>query len=353
MNYLKHGNTTILSDEGMEDWVIHLITQCIDFNVKMTHTKLVLLKDSDSGFDKGNVGLAVVDMEGFILYWKRIVHLAEHYKKDGIAPIATMVHYIVDAVFHEMHHIESYHEDLTYTLSHKDEEERNAESVAKDLSIEFFKNTRLEVPMQDTPYIYKSNQLLITNLREYFNLTLGREEEWEPLPSVTTKVVTSADIGVVEPLDNVSTIAREIPAEITPEKAQALYLTCFDKIFSGCGSTTTGFNAPERIIDPVQSQGIVASAKKMNLSGVVQELPVVQYLSGMVFKSSKLPAYEFTLIDGKKRLLLPQNPTKRDVNGNLTSAAMVAQSGVKLGWIIDLASDTVILKYENGVLSNC
>ena len=351
MNYLKHGNTTILSDEGMEDWVIHLITQCIDFNVKMTHTKIVLLKDSCG--HKNNTGLAIVDIEGFVIHWKRIISVSEEYKRQGVAPIATLVHSIVDVVFHEMHHIESYHEDVAWTFSHREEEEKNANMVARDLSIDFFKNVKLEVPMQDTPYIYKSDQLLVTNLREYFNLILGDDEQWDSLPDITTKVVASEDIGVIEPSENTSTIPREIPATITSEQATALYLTCFDKIFNGCGPTTNGFDTPEKILEPVESQGIVAYAKKMNNAGVVQELPVVQSLSGMIFKSSKLPAYEFTLIDGKKRLLLPQNPTKVDNSGNLTPSAMIAQSGVKLGWIIDVASDEYILKYENGILSNC
>ena len=372
MNTLQHGNTTILSDDAIGDWVTHLITQCIDFYSRAKNTKVVLIKDAFGA--KDNVGLAIADIEGFLIYWKSILSTGELFKKDGVAPIATTVHCIVDTVFHEMHHVESYHEDRIWVLKHHDEEEDNANKVAKDLCVEFFRSTKLEVPLEDTPYIFKSGMDVITDLREYFNLLLDSGNTWGALVVESTTenpFYTPAAInpiaGVIDPLG--ATIqtpppptpppapapapAVTVTAEDFGTKAMALYNACFDHIFGGCIPTATGFAAPEKIVEPIITGGIVASAKMMNLSGVTQETPASDQIAGLVFKTSKLPAYEFTLTDGKRRKIIPQNPQKKNNTGEFTSMAIRAQAGEKIGYIIDAESNKFLLRYENGAFTPC
>ena len=358
MNYLKYGSTTILADDGVDDWMINLVTQCLDFNAKMSNTKLILLKRSLG--ENNIIGLTVDAMDGFILFLDSMDTIVDKHEKLGVAPIATKTHLIVDTVFHEMHHVESYHEDSDWVTKHVAEEEKNANEVAKSLDIEFFKTVRLDLPVEGIPYIFKSGLTLVADLREYFNILLDGDAEWDALPLplstwatdlVDEIVSVESDIGkqqtVVAP-----PVVLPVPMSMA-QTAKALYNECFDKIFNGCTPSANGFTAPEKILETISTRGIVASASMMNPSGIVKETPVVGLFSGLVFKTSKLPAYEFTLVDGKKRVIVPQNPNKKDANGAFTATAIRAQAGEKIGYIIDKATNKFIIRYENGNFIPC
>ena len=377
MNYLQHGSTTILADNGVDDWMIHLVTQCLDFNTKMNNTKLILLKRSLG--ENNHIGLTVDEMDGFILFLDSMDIVMDRHEKTGVAPVATKTHLIVDTMFHEMHHVESYHEDSDWVTKHESEEEWNANEVASSLCVEFFKLTKLEVPLQDVPYIYKSGLTVIADLREYFNVLLDDEAEWDalPLPLSTwaTNLVDRA-ISVESNIDPQQTVgnfddtpmttsrcnpsfdintytnnppAQEAPAETMGEKAMKLYNACFNKIFGGCLPSAEGFTAPEKILEAIPSQGIITSATITNQYGAPEETPIGATLTGLIFKTSKLPAYEFTLVDGKKRVIVPQNPTKRDANGAFTATAIRAQAGEKIGYIIDKEQTSSFFATKTGL----
>lgn len=342
MKCLKTATQAVITtDPTINDWVIRLVEQCLSFYSNSTKdTKIVLIKDTISR--DGNIGLTIADMEGFILYWQNIQGISAKHEKSGVNPYATEAHLIVDTIFHEMHHVSSYKEDYEWVLSHKEDEEEMANEVAKDLTLDFFKEIKVEIP-QNLPYIYKNEKEVITDLREFMNILLDEDNKWDALgaPPIITIEETS--------------ISPEAPAAIeiavNGEDALSLYTKCFNKIFNKCIPTHIGFNAAENIVEPITStNNIIKSAVVMAIDGTTYGSNV---LSGLIFKNSKLPGYDFILADGKKRRIIPQNPQKRDTAGNFTSNATKAQAGAKIGYVIDSASDKFLLKYENGTFTSC
>ena len=359
----------IIIDSGIEgeEWVKPLIEKCLNFYHKAAKNISVIMVKNKMPND-GKIGLTIEDIDGFIIYWQNMVRISKKYTNDGVNANATLAWLVVDTCFHEMHHCQSYHEDYEWTISHRDEEEENANEVAKDLCVEFFKTISIDVPIGNTPYWYKTNNEVLTNLREYFNILLDSENKWpdinvktpSPSPVPTSLTPHTSFDGIIDPLANITPAAQVEPTiatthltQITAQKAQQLYLKCFEKIFDGCCPTANGFNSPEKIFEPIPVSDVVVSASTMSTDGIVREQNVQGQLSGIIFKTSKLPAYDFTLSDGKQRRIIPQNPQKRNSSGHFTSGALRAQAGEKIGYIIDKTSNKFLLRYENGTLTPC
>jgi len=360
MNLFQHGTTSILTYDKIENWTTRLVTQCLNFYPEATkNIKIVIFKEFSRN---NNVGLALPDIEGFIIYWDTMLSMAEKHAKKGINPMATLTHLIADTVFHESHHVDSYYKDYEWTINNQKQEETDAEEISNKLCVEFFKEIPIEVPMGDLPYIYKNGVDIITDLREYFNILLDSDKKWEHLdvklitkpslsPTATTELKNSnPKRTIVYDIDPLAEKQPQQPTPITPQQAKNLYITCFNNIFGGCGPSSTGFNTPERILDPIQIPPIVKSTLMMGYDGNTKVIENPETLSGLIFKVSKLPAYDFILIDGKKRCVVPQNPQKRNNKGVFTKAALQAQAGEKIGYVIDKTSNKLLLRYENGVL---
>jgi len=346
MKLKQHGVTSILYYNNIENWVIQLIIQCLNFYPEATrNVKMILIRSSTEG-QEGNVGLAIPDIKGFVIYWDTMLSMAEKHAKKGVNPMATLANLIADTVFHESHHVNSYHKDYEWTCDHRKQEETDAEKVSMDLCIEFFKTIPVDIPMGGLPYVYKDGMSLITDMREYFNLLLNPDEKWKSLDiSLSTPAAEKPKNNYTDPL------ANQQQQMITPKQAKGLYITCFENIFGSCGPTLNGFNTPEKILGPIKIPSIVKSTFTMLTNGNTISINNPKELTGIIYKTSKLPGYDFTLLDNKNRRVIPQNPQKRNNKGEYTKEALQAQEGNKIGYVIDINSNKFLLKYNNGILT--
>jgi len=313
MTTTQHNDTTIIIDENiMTSDEVHiyelLIKKCLDFYKKVEPT-IILVKNSST--EKHYLGLTVQEMNGFILFHNNIVRLT---KKHAVMvnPLATMIHCVVDTYFHELHHVESYAHDPQWVIEHKDDEEKLANEVARDLCVEFFKTQN--IPLEVKPYIYKSEKEVITDLRKYFNILLDEGNKWDPL---TPDTVTPTVINPVTIDTN--------PINITFADAKILYSTCFNHL-------KDNLQSPENIFIPIKIPPIIKSAYVMDVHGIIIEKQINNQIAGIIDKNTKTPSYMFKLKDGKQR-------------------SVIYNKNNDTGYVSDIETKQHILQFRNNIFS--
>lgn len=127
--------------------------------------------------------------------------------------------------------------------------------------------------------------------------------------------------------------------------ARGVYSKCFNIIFGLCGQLSNSekaFSNPNEVstniipLTDVEKQVVVAMNCFMN--GRWVKIPTTNGLIGFVGKIKELPTYKLFLnMDGAEacRLVLPQNPGKRDNNGQYSKTAIMAQGGAKILYIME------------------
>jgi len=318
MSTLLHNGTTIIIDDDIMsskevDEYLYLIKLCLD-DYRKSIPSVVMVRDAIS-FSK-NLGLTVLEIDGFILFHNNINKLA---KKHAIKvnPKATVIHCIVDTCFHEMHHVESYKADAQWVIDNPISEEAFADKVASELCIEFFKKN--DIMIKTDPYVYKNGNDTITDLREYFNILLDKENKWDSVQYYNSVINTKEEVVNEE-------IASPSPdCVVSFQEAKTLYMTCFNQL-KMCE------HSPEQILTTINIEPILKSALIMDKVGVIVKTTNPSTLSGLINTVTKQPAYVFELKDGKKRQIIYDQ-----VN--------------EIGCIIDTENSKPITMFKDGNLS--
>jgi len=315
MTTMQHNNTTIIVDtentldeEGTQDYVT-FIKGCLDFYKKSTPTVIIV---KNSSMESRNLGLTVQEINGFVLFADNIKRLARVHSAK-VNPRATTIHCIVDTCFHELHHVESYSVDPQWVIDNREEEEAFANKTASELCIEFFKTKH--IPVWVKPYVYKNENEIVTDLREYFNILLDGDNHWEPLG-----ISTNGQPEVTTETPNTDPITK-----ISSAEAKILYMSCFNKL-KDCVSN------PENVLTPIEIPPIVESSCSMDVHGVITRTKTLNIMSGIIDKHTKEPLYLFALRDGKQRYI---------AYSNLSDT----------GCVMDSESNEKILMFKNNTLS--
>jgi len=313
---LEHNSTCIiidtevmLTEEEIKDYFT-FIKGCLDFYKKSTPTMIVV---KNSSMESRNLGLTVQEMNGFVLFADNIKKLAKRHS-NRVNPRATSIHCIVDTCFHELHHVESYSVDPQWVIDNREEEEAFANKTAASLCIEFFKTKHM--PIWVKPYVYKNENEVITDLREYFNILLDGDNKWIPLGISTD----GQPDEVIAETPNTDPITK-----ISSADAKILYLTCFNQL-------KDSVHNPETILTPITIPPIVESSCSMDVHGVITRTKTLNTMSGIIDKHTKEPLYLFALRDGKQRYI---------AYSNLSDT----------GCVMDSESNEKILMFKNNTLS--
>lgn len=137
----------------------------------------------------------------------------------------------------------------------------------------------------------------------------------------------------------------------TPEQTRDIVFGVFNKIyghiFSQCGrllNSDLGFSNPEAVCTKpiqltIQEQQVVVAADVLDENGRwCPKMPTTGGLRGFIMKNTKLPAVKIYINDDgyeKVRLILPQNPAKRDGKGQYTKPALQARGGTSILYVLD------------------
>ena len=322
MTSIQHNGTMIIIDEeSVEDDNIDiyklLIKKCLDFYKKVTPT-VILVKDSTSDASDNILGLTVKEINGFVLFHNNIKRTTKRYAAK-VTPKTTLIHCIVDTCFHELHHTQSYAYDPQWVLNHREEEEIFANRVAGELCIDFFKTQ--DIPIEVKPYVFKNEKVILTSLREYFNILLNEDKKWGPLSDYTDNVVTPEVIVTTPDTTTKFTNGNSISSA----DAKILYLTCFNQL-------KDSIHSPENILTKITIPPIVNSAYSMNIHGLISKTQISTKISGIINKCTKTPLYVFELKDGKQRNI--EYDQQNDI-----------------GYVINSQNNEKILMYKNNTLS--
>ena len=314
MATIQHNNTTIIVDtdhtldeEEIKDYFT-FIERCLDFYPKSKPTVVIV---KNSSMESRNLGLTVQEINGFVLFADNIKKLTRKHSHN-VNPRATLIHCIVDTCFHELHHVESYSVDPQWVIDHREEEEAFANRMAADLCIDYFKTQN--IPVWIKPYVYKNENEVITSLREYFNILLDGDNQWEPLSAYTdVKPGVTAEV-TADPITKISSA-----------EAKILYYACFNQL-------KDSIHNPETILTPIAIPPIVESSCSMDTHGVITRAKTLNTMSGIIDKHTKEPLYLFVLRDGKQRYVSYSNMTDT-------------------GCVMDSESNEKILMFKNNTLS--
>ncbi|MCK4526510.1 hypothetical protein KAW18_03995 [candidate division WOR-3 bacterium] len=134
--------------------------------------------------------------------------------------------------------------------------------------------------------------------------------------------------------------------------ARQVYMKMYDFIFRNCSplrDSDVGFANPEAVCSiPVpltdEEKIIFVSMNHNDINGRwCSDVPTTNGLLGKIMKNTKLPSYELTMnVNGvtHKRLLIPQNPAKRNATGQLTQRAVEARAGNCIAYIMNPDDNT-------------
>jgi len=143
-----------------------------------------------------------------------------------------------------------------------------------------------------------------------------------------------------------------------------LYMKAYNHIFTECGrilNEDMGFRNPEGVCEKAiplteEEMLVVPTAESLDVNGRYSSNASTAdgKLRGIIMKNTKLPAYKLHLnINGEKevRLLLPQNPGKRNNAGEYTPRALQARSGSCIMYVIkelENRKNSFQMRIENG-----
>lgn len=164
--------------------------------------------------------------------------------------------------------------------------------------------------------------------------------------------VTDTNMAVMEDTDEVAVhTGANMDMATAGRIAQQVYMKIYDFIFTQCGQqkdSDVGFSTPEVVcnnpiaLTPEEAEMFV-SMNHNDINGRwCTDVPTTGGLLGKVMKNTRLPAYELTVaLNGHlyRRLVLPQNPAKRNAAGQLTQRATEAQAGDAIMYVINKDSD--------------
>jgi len=161
---------------------------------------------------------------------------------------------------------------------------------------------------------------------------------------------------------------------LTPEQTRAVihgvYGKIFNHIFTQCGrqlNSDIGFTNPEAVAIAIplteQEKAVVVKMDCLDANGRwCPNMPTVEGLRGSITKNTKLPTYKLYLnINGFEtvRMLIPQNPAKRNSDGFYTKTALQARGGSCIVWVME-ANDAIaaagkkfLLKLVDGQFVAC
>lgn len=158
--------------------------------------------------------------------------------------------------------------------------------------------------------------------------------------AVVTNMVTEQHSAV-----KVSLPKTGLTPEQTSEIARGVYSKCFSFVFGACGQLTNSdqaFSNPDGVsVEPIPLTDIekqVVVAMNCFIDGRWVKIPTTNGLIGFVGKVKNLPTYKlFINVDGVEicRLVLPQNPAKKDGNGQYTKTAIMTRGGAKIVYILE------------------
>jgi len=315
MTTIQHNNTTIIVDVGntldeeeIKDYFT-FIKKCLNFYPKSKPTVIIV---KNSSMESRNLGLTVQEINGFVLFADNIKKLTRKHSHK-VNPRATLIHCIVDTCFHELHHVESYGVDPQWVIDNREEEESFANRTAADLCIDLFKTK--PIPVWVKPYVYKNENEVITDLREYFNILLDGDNQWGPLEDYTE----------VKPEITTETPNTDPITKISSAEAKILYMSCFNQL-------KDSVHNPENVLTPIEIPPIVESSCSMDVHGVITRTKTLNTMSGIIDKHTKEPLYLFALRDGKQRYI---------AYSNLSDT----------GCVMDSESNEKILMFKNNTLS--
>ena len=134
--------------------------------------------------------------------------------------------------------------------------------------------------------------------------------------------------------------------------AKSVYMKIYNFIFRNClpqKDNDVGFAYPEAVLStPIlltpEESTIFVSMNHNDINGRwCTDVGTMNGLLGKIMKNTKLPSYELILnVNGAvhKRLVLPQNPAKRNPAGQLTQRALEARAGNAIAYVINPDDDT-------------
>lgn len=141
--------------------------------------------------------------------------------------------------------------------------------------------------------------------------------------------------------------------EQTGITARAVYSKVYEHIFNNCGHSPgtgdVGFTRPEGCTETAipltdAEKAVVPYMDCLDVNGrFCGKASTENGLRGYITKNFKLPAYKLYLNDNgvlRERLLLPQNPAKRNQNGEYSKPAMQARAGTMIMYVME-ANDAV------------
>jgi len=177
-----------------------------------------------------------------------------------------------------------------------------------------------------------------------------------PVPEPTT--MAPNNVGTFPQVNQFQQPVGTGPAQhvLPPEEIMAIlkevYMRLYYHIFTKCGfnpQAPTSFTNPGAIFDPVNIGDIPnvdKLIKGMDITDAegnrVNQAPVNGQIKGVVFNESKLPGYWIWINCGgqlRKRTIVPQNPEKRDGNGNLKANAVKARQGHRIAYVLANKTD--------------